>query len=192
MKKIIIMLLSLLCFCSSAFATNWQWVTSSDKYTISVNADNITRINDVYSAWFSIVYLDYAQPTYQGKKVKALVQRFNFQRTELGDEFRTTEGLFYDNEGNVLTHQKELAKWGSIIPGSFGETMFKKVLEIRATQDKTDDEKLATKKAEEEQKAADAKAEADKKAKREKQIQRNKETANAILGVGGALLGGLL
>lgn len=192
MKKILIMILSLLCFCSSAFATNWQWVTSSDKYTISVNTDNITRINNVYAAWFSIVYLDYAQPIYQGKKVKALVQRFNFQRTELGDEIRSTEGLFYDNEGNVLTHQKELAKWDSIIPGSFGETMFKKVLEIRATQDKTDDEKLATKKAEEEQKAADAKAEADKKAKREKQVQRNKETANAILGVGGALLGGLL
>lgn len=192
MKKLTVLLLSLLCFCSSAFATNWQWVTSSDKYTIQVNTDNITRINNVYAAWFSIVYLDYAQPTYQGKKVKALVQRFNFQRTELGDEFRTTEGLFYDKEGNVLTHQKELAKWESIIPGSFGETMFKKVLEIRATQDKADDEKLATKKAEEERKAADAKAEADKKAKREKQVQRNKETANAILGVGGALLGGLL
>lgn len=192
MKKFLIMLLSLLCFCSSALATNWQWVTSSDKYTISVNTDNITRINNVYAAWFSIVYLDYAQPIYQGKKVKALVQRFNFQRTELGDEFRTTEGLFYDNEGNVLTHQKELAKWGSIIPGSFGETMFKKVLEVRAAKDKADDEKLATEKAAAEQKASETKAEANKKAKREKQVQRNKETANAILGVGGALLGGLL
>lgn len=191
-KRILILVMSLLCLCSSAFATNWQWVDSSDKMTISLNTDNITRINNIYTAWFRFVYVDYAQPTERGQKVKYFLERESIQKTETGDQHRTLEIILYDSQGNVIDRSNKAGNWESIIPGSFGETMFKKVLEVRAAQDKADDEKAAADKAVANKKAADAKAEAEQKAKKEKQAQRNKEAANAVLGVGSAILGGLL
>ena len=69
MRKILLLTLALcLAFSSLASAANWKWLTSTDDVTLSINTDNITRVNGIYTVWVQIKYADYAQKTIKAKK----------------------------------------------------------------------------------------------------------------------------
>lgn len=171
-KKILVMLLTLLCFCSVSFAANWQWLISSDTTTISINTDNITRVNGVYTVWIKAVPVEYAQEIEDGKKIAMMMEQLNFRRTESGDECRSLQILCYDAKGNFVNSHKDMTNWSSVIPGTNGEKIFNKVLELRADADKDDDANAAA------------------KAKKEKQAKRDKEAADTAKDIGKAVLSG--
>ena len=75
MRKILLLTLALcLAFSSLASAASWKWLTSTDDVTVSINTDNITRVNGIYTVWVQIKYADYAQKNYKGEKIAVTLE----------------------------------------------------------------------------------------------------------------------
>lgn len=181
MRKILLLTLALcLAFSSLASAANWKWLTSTDDITLSINTDNITRVNGVYTVWVQIKYADYAQKIYKGEKIAVTLEKMNFKRTEIGDETRSLEIIDYNIKGDFLRNTKGSGTWESVIPSSIGEQIFQEVLKIRSDADKSDDAQ-----AQKEKEVEQAQSEKEKRAKQ------NKENTKVATDVARAVLGGL-
>jgi|GEM_PF-2776471 len=181
MRKILLLTLALcLAFSSLASAASWKWLTSTDDVTVSINTDNITRVNGIYTVWVQIKYADYAQKNYKGEKIALTLEKMNFKRTEMGDEGRSLEIIDYSSKGNFLRNTKGSAAWESVIPSSIGEQIFQEVLKLRSDADKEDDIQI--------QKEKDAEQ---TQAEKEKRSKQNKENTKVATDVARAVLGGL-
>lgn len=181
MRKILLLTLALcLAFSSLASAASWKWLTSTDDVTVSINTDNITRVNGIYTVWVQIKYADYAQKNYKGEKIAVTLEKMNFKRTEMGDEGRSLEIIDYSSKGNFLRNTKGSATWESVIPSSIGEQIFQEVLKLRSDADKEDDIQI--------QKEKDAEQ---TQAEKEKRSKQNKENTKVATDVARAVLGGL-
>lgn len=130
MKKLTVLLLSLLCFCSSAFATNWQWVCSTSEITVSIDTDTIAKIGSAYTSWIKVVPLEYAQRTIYGEKAAMILEQYSYTKTDLGADCKRLQAVYYNKSGNVIYHNTERQNWSSLIPNSVGEIVYKKTVEL--------------------------------------------------------------
>ena len=168
-------LLSIICFMfclvsvSQVQAANWQIIEDSKGGKLELNADNITRANGVYTAWIRFQFADDKQEVYNGQKIAMRMEKLNFRTTENGDEFKCLEIYEYSKTGELLNEVNGDEPWSSVIPGTIGETIYNKVLEIRKTADENED----------------------KKAKSKQRAKENKENIKNAANIAGAVLGGL-
>lgn len=170
MKKILLLVSLILMLCSSiGYAANWQWVASTDKLTMSLNTEDILRVNGEYIAWTQIKVIEYAQYVENGQKIAVRLEKLGFKKTETGNEFRLLEYCEYNKDGNLVKSGKGDMQWDSIPPNSLAEGVFKKVLEIRSAADKEDDAKEL----------------------KEKKKQQRRETNNIVANIGAAILGSM-
>lgn len=153
----------------TASAADWQEVINSKDMRIELNADNITRVNGVYTAWIRYFYPENKQEVYDGKKIAVIMEKFNARTTENGDEFKSIEFFEYTLEGDYIRKLEGNNTWESIIPGSYGEAIYNKIKEIRKDADAADD----------------------KKAKSKKRQQETKEAVKQAANIAGGILGGL-
>lgn len=173
--KIIMKLLSIICFAfclltiSHVDAANWQVIEDGTNGKLELNVDNITRVNGVYTAWVRLHYPEDKQETVNGQKIAMHMEKLNFKTTENGDEFKCVEIYSYAKSGELIKDYKTNEQWSSIIPGTIGETIYNKVLEIRKTADENED----------------------KKARSEQRAKENKENLKNAANIAGAVLGGL-
>lgn len=150
-------------------AADWQIIDEGKGIKIELNADNITRVNGVYTAWIRTLYQDDKQETSNGQKVAMVMEKFNLRTTESGNEFKSIEFYEYNPQGDLIQKLNGDNVWESVVPGTLGETIYDKVKEVRKDADAIDD----------------------KKAKDKKREQQTKETVKQAANIAGGILGGL-
>lgn len=153
----------------TANAADWQELGTNNDVKISINADNITRVNGVYTVWLRSTYPEDKQPLKNGQKMEMQLEKLAFRTTESGDEWQLVEIYQYNTEGKVIQQLDGDSSWDSIVPGTLGEAVYDKVKEIRKDADAADD----------------------KKAKSKKRQQETKEAVKQAANIAGGILGGL-
>lgn len=150
-------------------AADWQVIDEGQGVKIELNADNITRVNGVYTAWVRNIYQAEKQELSNGQKVAMVMEKFSLRTTNSGDEFKSIEFYEYNPNGDLIKKLNGTNNWESIIPGTLGETIYDKVKELRKDADAADD----------------------KKAKAKKREQQTKEAVKQATNIAGGILGGL-
>lgn len=118
-------------FSSVSSAANWQWITSTEKITISFDPSRIReKDRDAYSVWVKNEYSSYYgkefAETYKLKKpVSYNLLLFEFSYKSEG--YRVLSCLFYADDGSIIDSYNRnpvLTNFEPIIPDSVGEDIF--------------------------------------------------------------------
>ena len=124
------------------YGTKDEWDSNELKYKKVIDKAKIfVYIKEVYTEGYREKFIEEIKAG-RGWDISEFVMRMSygickFEYDYLNNQIRKTEGIYYDLDGRVLFDSKnEYASWGSIIPGSNGEGMFKL---IRAYSEKNND-----------------------------------------------------
>lgn len=136
MKKIIPFLLA--CFMifgtiSTAYAVNWQWVTSTDDVTCYFDKDSIKKgilppdNGSIYSTWIKFQYTDSAGKMVSresGYKVQLSNICVHYEFNYKNKTAKVNEYVYYDVNGNVISRNSPVDKFRPIVPNSTGDKVF--------------------------------------------------------------------
>ena len=143
MKKIFLLgTLFLLLLSNTAFATNWQWVTSDAKYgwffdtdtihyelTQPLHSDKSTVDVTLITFWEKIVITpdgakEFAK-TMNDQRYRNAAYAKNLETISLRHKASLTrETIFYDKNGSIIYIDSGSGSFWPIIPGSYAEDMF--------------------------------------------------------------------
>jgi hypothetical protein len=126
MKRLLFFILMMVCSLSWA---DWEYTGQTDAFTYYVDKSTIRRNGKIAKMWVLEDFSEAQTNSDDGTKYKSEKSRFAFnclEETVVSIAITQYSGSMGD--GDVIwsnTRKESSWKWGSVVPGSSGEVMFK-------------------------------------------------------------------
>lgn len=141
--------LLLFAFTASASAASWEWILSTNKYSVFVDTDTIKKSNatrnspEIYRIWIKRTFnqdgvnqmieqlRSNGESTAGYEKLSYSLEFGEYKRTSESDWRRSIEWIDYDTNGKVLNSGQYNSAWKRIKPSTVSEAIFKKVRALK-------------------------------------------------------------
>ena len=133
MRKLILVVISLLLLTTSCFAANWQWLGSNANMGVFVDTSSIkfdmSKTNRIINRdriyfWVKYEYDEaYAQKNIDPPNTKYIIAHdgLDFKANEM----IYPKAIMYDKDGNSIGEDNPVLHWQPIVPGSLGDSLQK-------------------------------------------------------------------